>query len=136
MTTAKRFEDLDVWKRARALTKDIYRISGEGGFAGDRGLRDQIRRAAVSIVSNIAEGYERDGNREFVQFLYHAKGSAGEVRAQLHVAADQNYVDHPVHEHLSSCCMEISKMLSGLITYLRRSEIQGTRYNPKYRPSG
>ncbi len=134
MATPKRFEDLDVWQRARALTKDIYRISGEGGFARDRGLQDQIRRAAVSIVSNIAEGYERDGNREFVQFLYHAKGSAGEVRAQLYVAADQNYVAPSVHKHLSSRCIEISRMLSGLIKYLRRSKIQGTRYNPKYSP--
>jgi len=82
----KYFEDLEVWKEARRLTNEIYGATRNDGFSKDFGLRDQIQRAAVSIMSNIAEGFERGGNQEFIQFLYIAKGSCGEVRAQLHVA--------------------------------------------------
>lgn len=90
--SAKYFEDLEVWKLSRNLTNTIYSISNDGRFAKDYGLRDQIRRAAVSIMSNIAEGYERGGNKEFIQFMSISKASCGEVRSQLYVAMDQNYV--------------------------------------------
>ena len=82
MATFHRFEDIESWKKARELTTLIYKITSIGNFARDFGLRDQIRRASVSIASNIAEGFERDGTKEFVQFLYIAKGSAGEVKTQ------------------------------------------------------
>ncbi len=82
----KNFEDLEIWKDARALMRAIYQLTKDPKFSKDFGLRDQIQRAAVSILSNIAEGFERGGNQEFIQFLYVAKGSCGEVRSQLYVA--------------------------------------------------
>ena len=88
MSRIERFEDLEAWKLARALNAMIYNASGAGAFSHDFALRDQIRRASISIVSNIAEGFERDGDKEFAQFLFMAKGSCGEVRAQLYLAMD------------------------------------------------
>ena len=87
------FEDLEIWKCARELTNIIYLLTNNSTFSRDFGLRDQIRRASVSIMSNIAEGYERGGNQELMQFLSIAKGSCGEVRCQLYVAIDQKYLD-------------------------------------------
>ncbi len=92
MATVNHFEDLEVWQRARPLTAKIYTLARQGEFAKDFGFRDQICRAAVSIVSNIAEGFERRSNRQFQQFLDIANGSAGELRAQLYVALDLGYV--------------------------------------------
>ena len=88
MATIVRFEDLDAWKIARELTRDVYRVTSGEKFSRDFGLKDQIRKASVSIMSNVAEGFERDGNREFCNFLSIGKGSAGEVRSQLYVALD------------------------------------------------
>lgn len=84
------FEDLEVWKSARELANKVYKVTANGAFSKDYGLRDQIRRAVVSIMSNVAEGYERGGNQELIQFLSIAKGSFGEVRCQLYVAGDQD----------------------------------------------
>ena len=117
---------------ARDLTKLVYRISSTGEFARDFGLRDQIRRASVSIVSNIAEGFERDGDKEFLQFLSMAKGSCGEVRAQLYVALDQHYITDAQFSAISDKTLNISQMLSGLIKYLRHSDFRGNKYK---RPS-
>ena len=89
MAKIEKFEDIQSWQKARTLTKEIYGVTLTGAFAKDFGLRDQIRRAAVSILSNIAEGFERGGDKEFLQFMAIAKGSAGELRAQLYVALDQ-----------------------------------------------
>jgi len=88
MAKITRFGEIESWKKSRELTKSIYRISLRERFFRDFGLRDQIRRAAVSILSNIAEGFERDGDKEFIQFLSLAKASCGELRAQLYVALD------------------------------------------------
>ncbi|MEP6718901.1 MAG: four helix bundle protein [bacterium] len=88
MSPVDRFEDLEAWKLSRALTGLVYAASGTGRFSHGFALRDQIRRASISIVSNIAEGFERDGDKEFLQFLSMAKGSCGEVRAQLCLASD------------------------------------------------
>ena len=90
--TISRFEDIEAWKKAREVTRDIYDFTKEGAFAKDFALRDQIRRATISIMSNIAEGFERSGDREFIQFLSVAKGSCGETRAQLYAAFDQQYL--------------------------------------------
>jgi four helix bundle protein len=128
MAEIKRFEDLEAWKIARELTRAIYRLSSAGEFARDFGLRDQIRRASVSVISNIAEGFEREGDKEFLQFLAMAKGSCGEVRAQLYVAFDQLYINEEQFNAISTKAIEVSQMISGLMKYLRRSEMKGSKF--------
>jgi four helix bundle protein len=122
------FEDLNVYKQARALTNEVYNITRQGDFSKDYGLMDQIRRASVSIMSNIAEGFERGTNAEFIQFLFYAKGSCGEVRAQLSIAFDQKYIEENIYNNLVERCRRISGMLSNLITYLKGARYQGTKY--------
>ena len=128
MTKIERFEDIEAWRLARELTKLIYQITSSDDFGRDFGLKDQIRRATVSIVSNIAEGYERGGDKEFLQFLAMAKGSCGEVRAQLYVALDQSYISQQQFEVISDKALEVSRLISGLIKYLRQSEMRGSKY--------
>lgn len=120
MVRVERFEELEVWKAARRLAKDVYGMTREGAFARDFGLRDQIQRAAVSIMSNIAEGFERGGDKEFARYLTIAKGSAGEVRSQLFVASDLGYIDQDTFVQMGRRCVDISSMLAGLIRYLVR----------------
>lgn len=124
----KKFEDIESWKRARRLTNEIYQTTGTGKFARDFGLRDQIRRASISMLSNIAEGFERGGDKEFLQFLAIAKGSCGEVRAQLYVALDQGYLAQEVFEELSRNAVEIGQLISGFMKYLSNSELRGSKY--------
>ncbi|MDQ1640162.1 MAG: hypothetical protein QOF62_3501 [Pyrinomonadaceae bacterium] len=128
MSKIKRFEDIDCWTKARELTRSIYSISLGVRFSRDFALRDQLRRSSISILSNIAEGFERDGNKEFVQFLSIAKGSCGEARAQLYVALDQEYISDAQFRSISEMAIEISRMLSGLIKYLKQSEMAGRKY--------
>src|SRR5437868_3206758 len=128
MATFNRFEDIDVWRRSRELTNKIYKITSKVDFGRDFGLKDQIRRASVSIMSNIAEGFERSGTGEFAHFLATAKGSAGEVRSQLYVALDQGYITAAVFAPMIANVSQISKMLSGLMSYLRNSGVKGTRF--------
>jgi len=128
MATFKRFEDIECWKKARELTRRIYEITGKSAFARDFGLKDQIRRASLSVMSNIAEGYDRSGTAEFVHFLATAKGSAAEVRSQLYVAADQGYIREDHFHELNALASEVSRMLSGLMTYLRASGYKGTKF--------
>jgi len=125
----KNFEDLEIWKDARALTIAIYQLTRDPKFAKDFGLRDQIRRAAVSIMSNIAEGFERGGNQEFILFLYVAKASCGEVRSQLYVAVDQSYIAPRDCEELTKSFRRLSIMISNLIDYLRRSGMKGAKFD-------
>jgi len=127
MSKFESFEDIQSWQLARELAKAVYSASNEGTFARDFGLRDQIRRASVSILSNISEGFERGSNKEFIQFLYIAKGSAGEVRAQLYVAFDQAYILQSTFEQLFKKTTEISRMISGLIHYLNKSTFKGEK---------
>ncbi len=124
----KIFEELEIWKDARRLTQAIYRLTTTDKFSKDFGLRDQIRRAAVSIMSNIAEGYERGGNQEFTQFLYVAKGSCGEVRSQLYIALDQGYAEQKETNELMESFKRLSSMISNLITYLRNSGMKGEKF--------
>jgi len=128
MATFKTFEEIDAWKKARELTKRIYPVSGTGAFSKDFSLKDQIRRASVSVMSNIAEGFDRSGTGEFVQFLAIAKGSTAEVKCQLYVALDQDYIDQRTFAGLSGLAMETGNMIGGLMKYLRRSGIKGTKY--------
>ena len=124
----KNFEDLNVWKQARQLTQEVYRLTKTETFFKDFGLRDQIRRTAFSVMSNIAEGFERGGNQEFVQFLYVAKASCGEVRSQLYVALDQGYATSNDSEKLLQLFRRLSGMISNLITYLRESDMKGEKF--------
>jgi four helix bundle protein len=130
MAVIKKFEEIEAWQKARELVKIIYTETNTGAFSKDYGLKDQMRRAAVSILSNIAEGFERGGDKEFTQFIAIAKGSSGEVRAQLYVALDQGYVDQETFDQLSNFTIQISKMLSGLMKYLRSSGYKGSKYKP------
>ncbi len=128
MATIKRFEDLEAWKISREVTKEIYRVSKNDLFIRDYGLRDQICRASVSIMSNIAEGFERDGNKEFVNFLSIAKGSAGEVRSQLYVALDQNYISESEFKSIYDKTDRNGKIIAGLMNYLKQSDIRGLKF--------
>ena len=113
------FEDIEAWKRGCRLAVKIYEISQEGTLAKDFGLRDQIRRAAVSIPSNIAEGFERESKAEFKRYLLIAKGSCGELRTQLFIAKAINAIEKQRCDELINECTEISSMLSGLIHHLK-----------------
>ncbi|MDX9867292.1 MAG: four helix bundle protein [Kiritimatiellia bacterium] len=124
----RKFEEIEAWQLSRELVREIYRVSREGALAKDFGLQDQIRRAAVSIMSNIAEGFERGGNKEFVNFLSIAKGSCGEVRSQLYVAFDQGYVDQAQFASIVHMCVRVSVMLQAFITSVRTSDFKGPRY--------
>ena len=118
MATIERFEDIKAWQAARELVSAVYRVSGRGKFEKDFGLCDQIQRASVSVMANIAEGFERSSDREFHRFLYIAKGSAGEVRSHLFVALDLGYVTPDEFDDLRAKAEDVAKALSGFITYL------------------
>src|SRR5437867_9540939 len=124
----KRFEDVMSWQKARLLTKAVYNCSRTGSFAKDFGLRNQIQSASVSVMSNIAEGFERGGDKEFVQFLSTAKGSCGEVRSQLYVALDQGYILAPKFDEMYDLSVETSRVISGFMNYLGRSELRGSKF--------
>ena len=128
MTTIETFEDIDAWKKARILSKEIYKITNVGKFSKDFALRDQIRRAAVSIMSSIAEGFERGGNKEFVQFSSIAKGSAGEVRAQLYVSRDIGYLEDDDFHHLYALSEETGNLIGGFMRYLKKSDHKGAKF--------
>ena len=125
MAKIERFEDIEAWKKARELAKEIYAISNEGLFSRDFGLRDQIRRAAVSVMANIAEGFDRGGNRELIQFLFIAKGSTAEVQAQLYVALDAGYLKHEQFQQLYDLAGDTSRLIGGFIRYLKSRESTG-----------
>jgi four helix bundle protein len=128
MATIQRFEELEAWILARQLSKAIYQITETGKLARDVALHDQMRRAAVSVGSNIAEGFERDGNKEFRQFLSYAKGSAGELRAQLYMAADANYLPEEHFTTLMEMAQDTSNVIGGLMRYLDNSAMRGSKY--------
>lgn len=128
MATIKQFEDLDAWQVARTLANVIYSISSTGKFSHDISLKNQIRRSAISTMSNIAEGFERDGNREFIQFLAMAKRSCGEIRAQLFVALDQAYIGENDFRSFCQKAVRLSFLLSGLMKHLKRSGLVVRKY--------
>jgi four helix bundle protein len=111
------FESLRVWHDARRLVVEIYRITRAKNFVGDRALRDQIRRAAISVMSNIAEGYERDGSKEFLHFLRIAKGSAGEIRSQLYACEDLGYLSASLASALRQQAAVVSREIAALIQH-------------------
>ena len=128
MATVRRFEDLEAWKKGRELVKALYKASAAGPFGRDFVLRDQVRRAAVSITSNIAEGFERAGRKEFLQFLSLSKGSCGELRSQLYHAADLQYISPKEFDVITRQLLEVSRMISGLMHYLQGAQLPGTKF--------
>lgn len=121
----ERFEDLQAWRKARDLVREVYALSGNWV---DKAIQDQIRRASVSIVANIAEGFERDGDREFIQALACAKGSAGEVRTLLTLARDLDALKPARYETSRAMAEETSRLIAGLMRYLKASEFRGRKY--------
>jgi len=130
MGKIKRFEDLEVWNLSREFAREIYKITANDYFSKDFRFRDQMRASSGSIMDNIAEGFERDGRKEFLQFLYISKGSCGETRSQLYRALDVKYIDNETFEKVFTKAEKISQSLSGFIHYLKQSEINGLKYKP------
>jgi four helix bundle protein len=128
MSKIEKIEDIIVWQKAKSLTINIYKASNHGSFAKDFGLRDQIRRAAVSIPSNIAEGFGRGGNREFLQFLSISKGSLFELKTQLIIANEIGYLEDEIFTKISNEIDEVGKMLTSFMNYLSNSDIKGIKY--------
>jgi four helix bundle protein len=114
MGKVESFEDLIAWQRARALVVSIYRVTRQAGFARDVGLSGQIQRAAVSVMSNVAEGFERGSAADFFRFLTIAKASCAEVRSQLHIALDIGYIDQAAFDQLRDQTQEVGRVISGL----------------------
>lgn len=129
MATITQFEELECWKKSRVLAGDIYETTRRKSFDRDFELKGQIRRAATSVMSNIAEGFERGGNKEFLQFLWIAKGSAAEVRSQLYLALDVGHIEPETFASLQSQTHEISRMIAGLIRHLEDSSRRGRRFD-------
>lgn len=121
MAQIEHFEDIEAWKRGRELARDIYAVTGKGAFARDYGLKDQIRRAAVSVISNIAEGFSRQTDKEFMQFLHIAKGSTSEVQSQLYIALDLRYISQEEFDNLYKQADEVGRLTFGFIRYLRKA---------------
>lgn len=126
--TVKKFEDLKIWQEARILTRRIYEVTAKEPFRRDYELSDQMRRSAVSVMANIAEGFERCNNKEFVQFLFIAKSSCGELRSHLYVAVDQHYLSDSEHSELSTQAAGLTTMIYNLIEYLKKTPIKGAKH--------
>lgn len=115
----ERFEDLEIWQLARKLVQSIYKLTSQSKFSRDFSLVNQIQRSTISIMSNIAEGFERKSKKEFIQFLYTAKGSCGELRSQLYIALDLTYISKNDFDENYRIAEQISKSLAGFIKYLK-----------------
>lgn len=119
MAKIERFEDLEVWKGAMSFCEDTYKLTNEKKFSIDFALKDQIRRSAISVPSNISEGFERDAKNQFIYFLVIAKGSCGELRTQLRIAFSLGYLSTEKYDELVKNCISVSKQLKGFINYIK-----------------
>lgn len=128
MASFQKFTDIETWQDARKLTREVYRVTKREPFSRDFELRGQIRNASISVMSNIAEGFDRNGNAEFIQFLSIAKGSVAEVLSQLYAALDQGYVTDKEFEELSTLATSTGRKIGALMTYLKRSGLKGTKF--------
>jgi four helix bundle protein len=128
VATIEKFEDIQAWQMARQSTRMIYEASSTGTFSRDFALRDQIRRSAISIMSNIAEGFDRDGNKEFLNFLSIAKGSCAESRAQLYVALDGGHISQPEFDRLYNSLDQTGRLIGGFMRYLSSSDVKGKKF--------
>ena len=138
MATIKQFEELLCWQKARELTREVYRHLNIQKFKDlnmqrDYGFCDQIQRASVSVMSNIAEGFERGTRQEFLNYLFIAKGSAGEVRAQLYVALDVGYLNIETFKYLNSLAIDCSRLIHSFTQKLKGSEFKGLQYKKALR---
>ncbi len=131
MPTYNSFEDLPVWRGAKELAILIYKTTSKDKFNRDYGLKDQIQRATVSVSSNIAEGFERGTKQEFIQYLYIARGSCGELRSQLFIAKEIGYLDNKEFEELYDVTKKVSKQISGFVEYLKTTNILGQKFHRK-----
>lgn len=120
---------MECWKKAREYCSGIYAICVDTSLSKNLSLKDQIERASGSVMDNIAEGFDRGGNKEFIQFLYIAKSSASETKSQLYRILDRKYISIEIFEKLYKECEEIQKMISGLIKHLKESELKGKKFN-------
>ncbi|TAE30858.1 MAG: four helix bundle protein [Cytophagales bacterium] len=140
MPTVHRFEELICWQKARLLDNKIYKFSCKPIFKQDFSLTDQIRRASGSVMDNIAEDFERDGKREFINFLSIAKGSVGEVRSQCYRANDRDYISENEFREIYTLSLDVARRIGNLMTYLRTSDLKGVKYKlaetePEYKTS-
>lgn len=128
MGTISRFEDLEIWQLSRILCNDVFKIIEETPLKNNFRLWNQIDGASGSIMDNIAEGFERNGNKEFIQFLSIAKASCGEVRSQLYRVKDRNFIDEETFDALMNQTLVLSKKISAFINYLKNSKMKGSKY--------
>jgi four helix bundle protein len=128
MSTIKKFEDLECWQLARELSRKIYQLTIKEKFSKDFSLVNQIRNSSGSVMDNIAEGFERGGNKEFSQFLSISQGSAGEIKSQLYRALDQNYIDIDEFNDTYNLATRTGKAITGLMNYLKDSQMKGFKY--------
>lgn len=128
MATINRFEDLEIWQEARRLAKEIYVISTDTDLKTDYRFKDQIKSSSGSVMDNIAEGFERDGNLEFRQFLSIAKGSAGETRSQLYRALDYGYISEATFDTLKVAYENLNGKIKNFISYLNKKDFKGNKF--------
>jgi four helix bundle protein len=128
VATIRRFYDLEAWKKARTLNVEIYKITNTEFFKKDFILIDQCRRAAVSVMANIAEGFGRKGNKEFLQFISLSQGSLTELQSHLFIALDLNYIHKEIFDKLFALTEEVHRILNGLSEYLKSSYMKGAKY--------
>ena len=131
MATVERFEDLIAWQKARQFAHEIYELTCLDKFSRDFSLVDQIRRSSGSVMDNIAEGFDRGGNKEFIHFLFIAKSSLSETKSQLYRAFDREYINEDILKEKLEKADELSKIIGGLISYLQKSNISGRKFNLK-----
>jgi four helix bundle protein len=129
MSKIHRFEHIEAWQMARELTVGIYQLTRKSEFSRDYGMKDQIQRASVSIMNNVAEGFERGSNKDFAKFLFIARGSSGEVRSLLYVAHDLGYITEAEFEQCKELCCRIGGALWGLIQHLKKTSNLTTKVN-------
>lgn len=128
MATYNSFEDLPVWKEAKELAVLIYRLTAKGKTSKDFVLKDQIQRSVISISSNIAEGFERGTKQEFIQYLYIARGSCGELRSQIYIAKDIGYLDNKEFGKIYNLALKVGKQINGFIEYLKNTKVKGQKF--------
>ncbi|HYG50147.1 MAG TPA: four helix bundle protein [Flavobacteriales bacterium] len=136
MGTIKKFEELEMWQRARKLNNEIYNIINYEKLSKDYKLKEQMNGSCGSIMDNIAEGFERDGTKEFKTFLGYSKGSSGELKSQLYRALDRGYITKEEFDMLYDETHQIGKMINGFMTYLRNTEFRGNKFKEPETPHG